>query len=64
MGHRPKDKSGNNGGHISLTSAAGKYQYLQKGTICVQMKHRSNIHHFPNEFSLSHLFSSEHRLPS
>ena len=48
-GHSTKDKSDKNGGHISLTFAADKYQYLEKGVICVQMKHRSKIHHIPNE---------------
>ena len=39
-GHPPKDKSGKEGSHVSLTPAAEKYQYPEKGTICVQMKHR------------------------
>ena len=56
-GHLTKDKSDKNGGHVSLTPTADKYQHLEKGTICVQMKHKSQIHHFPNEvLSQSSLF--------
>lgn len=56
-GPPPRDKSGKNGAPVSLTSAADKYQYLEKGTICVQMKHGSKIHQFPNEvLSQSSLF--------
>lgn len=66
-GHASKDKSDEIGIPVSLTPSARpssvQYQYREMGTICVQMKYKSEIHHSPDE-ALCLPSSSELRLPA